>query len=96
MSDANPAEVPDPFPLPEDAYFDRTPVTLTGAVVVEAVGGNIRVRVSKHLGFKEADVVVPATEVIKASPPVNDPAGAIYVTKGFALRNSLPHTEVSE
>jgi hypothetical protein len=96
MSDANPVEVPDPFPLPESAYFDRTPVVLTGAVVVESVGGNIRVRVPKHLGFKEADVLVPALEVIKASPPVDDPAGAVYVTKGFALRNNLPHTEVSK
>ena len=96
MSDANPVEVPDPFPLPEDAYFDRTPVSLTGVGVVEKIGDNLRVRVPNHLGFKEADVMVPVTEVVKASPPADDPSGAVYVTKGFALRNNLPYTEVAK
>jgi len=90
VSDINPVEVPDPFPLPEDAYFDRTPVRLVGAAVVEATDTGIRLRMETHLGFKTADVLVSKKEVIECSPAGTGDR-SVCVTKGFALRHNLNH-----
>jgi hypothetical protein len=91
MSDANPVEVPDPFPLPEDAYFDKTPVRLLGATVVEATDLALRLRMATHLGFKDsAEVWVSKKEVVECSP-AKEGDQSIYVTKGFAMRHNLNH-----